>query len=167
MINKSLIWPLCCQNIPATVWSEMDLWTIFLYLNKWNFCFTIIIGGFFPTHLDTMANVTDFGYSKTNFWLGPTRSIHFQWTFPKTEKLKSGFSVNKRTHHYLLSSELQKLDLELHNYCLLRHQQLQLYKILWRTKCSEMTLGAQSFTSLKANLSQDLNEGFVFSRCLY
>ena len=77
--------------------------------------------------------------------------------FPETVKLKSGFSRNNQAHHYLLSSELlQKLDLELHNYCLLRHQQLQLYKILWRTKCSEMTLGTQSFTSPKADLYQKL-----------
>lgn len=80
-----------------------------------------------------------------------------QTIFPETVKLKSGFSGNNRAHHYLLSSELlQKLDLELHNYCLLRHQQLQLYKILWRTKCSEMTLGTQSFTSPKADLYQKL-----------
>ena len=34
------------------------------------------------------------------------------------------------------------------------------------TSIQSVSLGAQSFTSLKADLRQDINGGFVFSRCL-
>ena len=35
-----------------------------------------------------------------------------------------------------------------------------------RTFFSNLTLGTQSFTSLKADLCQDVNGGFAFSRCI-
>ena len=44
MVNKSLIWPPNWRDIPAAVWPEMDLWTIFLnkqmaFLFHNNYCF--------------------------------------------------------------------------------------------------------------------------------
>ena len=54
MVNKSLIWPPCCRNIPAVVWPEMDLQQLLFLFSK---------------HLDTMANVTDCEYSQTNLWI--------------------------------------------------------------------------------------------------
>ena len=53
MVNKSLIWPPCCQDIPAAVLPEMDLWTIFLY-NQMALA---------------SVNVTDCGYGKTICWI--------------------------------------------------------------------------------------------------